>query len=166
MYRTIADFVEDWSIESAATLKVLNNLTDASLDQRIAPESRSLGRLAWHVTGSITGMLGQAGLTVGGPTDHDPQPPAAAVIAAAYERAARVAAEQIESRWTDAMLDETVEMFGRPWKRGAVLSTIIRHQAHHRGQMTVLMRQAGLVVPGVYGPSREEWVAQGMPALP
>ena len=44
-----------------------------------------------------------------------------------------------------------------------MLSALIRHEAHHRGQMTVLMRQAGLTVPGVYGPSREEWVAYGMP---
>ena len=26
----------------------------------------------------------------------------------------------------------------------------------------VLMRQAGLKVPGVYGPAREEWTAYGM----
>jgi len=37
------------------------------------------------------------------------------------------------------------------------------HQTHHRAQMTVLMRQAGLKVPGVYGPSREEWSQMGMP---
>jgi uncharacterized damage-inducible protein DinB len=30
--------------------------------------------------------------------------------------------------------------------------------------MTVLMRQAGLKVPGIYGPSREEWVKIGMTA--
>jgi uncharacterized damage-inducible protein DinB len=29
--------------------------------------------------------------------------------------------------------------------------------------MTVLMRQAGLKVPGIYGPSREEWSQFGMP---
>ena len=38
------------------------------------------------------------------------------------------------------------------------LMTLINHQNHHRGQMTVLMRQAGLTVPGVYGPAKEEWV--------
>jgi uncharacterized damage-inducible protein DinB len=44
------------------------------------------------------------------------------------------------------------------------LSATIRHQTHHRGQLTVLMRQAGLVVPGCYGPSREEWGQYGMAA--
>ena len=40
-----------------------------------------------------------------------------------------------------------------------VLNVLIRHQIHHRGQMTILMRQAGVVVPSVYGPSREETAA-------
>jgi uncharacterized damage-inducible protein DinB len=30
--------------------------------------------------------------------------------------------------------------------------------------MTVLMRQAGLRVPGVYGPAEEEWGEMGMAA--
>ena len=28
--------------------------------------------------------------------------------------------------------------------------------------MTVLMREAGLDVPGIYGPARQEWAAFGM----
>jgi uncharacterized damage-inducible protein DinB len=28
--------------------------------------------------------------------------------------------------------------------------------------MTVLMRQAGIKVPGIYGPSKEEWEAMGI----
>ena len=53
-------------------------------------------------------------------------------------------------------------MYGEKWPRGLSLQVLVVHQAHHRGQMTVLMRQAGLEVPGVYGPSREEWTAYGM----
>ena len=55
------------------------------------------------------------------------------------------------------MLNDDLNMYGQVWKRTSVLSSLIAHQAHHRGQMTVLMRQAGLKVPGVYGPSKEEW---------
>lgn len=43
-------------------------------------------------------------------------------------------------------------MYGEIWARGLTLFYLITHQAHHRGQMTVLMRQAGLPVPGIYGP--------------
>jgi uncharacterized damage-inducible protein DinB len=53
-------------------------------------------------------------------------------------------------------------MYGQQWKRGYTLAVLVRHQAHHRGQMTVLMRQAHLRVPGVYGPAREEWSEFGM----
>jgi hypothetical protein len=28
------------------------------------------------------------------------------------------------------------------------------------------MRQAGLKVPGIYGPAREDWASMGMPAEP
>ena len=47
--------------------------------------------------------------------------------------------------------------------RGQSLAALVGHQTHHRGQMAPLMRQAGLKVPGVYGPSKEEWVDYGMP---
>ncbi len=30
--------------------------------------------------------------------------------------------------------------------------------------MTVLMRQAGLAMPSIYGPTKEGWVAYGMEA--
>lgn len=48
--------------------------------------------------------------------------------------------------------------------KAALLSLFIKHLIHHRGQMTVLMRQAGLKVPGVYGPSKEKWSQMGMDA--
>ena len=56
-------------------------------------------------------------------------------------------------------------MYGEKWPRGMSLSALMAHETHHRGQMTVLMRQAGLPVPGVYGPAKEEWAAMGAPAM-
>lgn len=50
------------------------------------------------------------------------------------------------------------------WKRGTTLGIIISHQIHHRAQLTIVMRLNGLKVPGVYGPSKEEWKGYGMPA--
>jgi uncharacterized damage-inducible protein DinB len=55
-------------------------------------------------------------------------------------------------------------MYGEMWSRGTVLSILVRHEAHHRAQLTVLMRQAGLAVPGCYGPAKEEWAGMGIPA--
>jgi len=165
MYRRIEDFQQDWAYESEMTLKVLRNLTDASLDQRVTPDGRSIGRLAWHVAASVSEMLTHAGLSVDGPPDETEHPTSAAAIAAAYEEVAGDAVEVVARKWTDATLDEEVPMYGEKWKRGKVLDVLILHQAHHRAQLTVLMRQAGLAVPGIYGPSREEWSAFGMPAM-
>jgi uncharacterized damage-inducible protein DinB len=53
-------------------------------------------------------------------------------------------------------------MYGETWKNGFSLWVLIAHQAHHRAQMIVLMREAGLKVPGVYGPSKEEWESMHM----
>jgi uncharacterized damage-inducible protein DinB len=165
MYRRIEDFAAAWAREAESTQRVLDTLTDASLAQPVTPTGRTLGRLAWHVVLTLPEMMGHAGLLVVGPAEDAPVP-AAADIAAAYRRAAAAVGEAVAGRWSDAMLAETVPMYGEQWPRGTVLSALVLHQAHHRGQMTVLMRQAGLRVPGVYGPAAEEWAAMRLPPQP
>ena len=91
-------------------------------------------------------------------------PASARAIESAYKEAASSVAEVVEASWTDATLSVEDEMYGMKWTRGVTLGVLISHQTHHRGQMTVLMRQAGLVVPGIYGPAREEWAQMGVPA--
>jgi uncharacterized damage-inducible protein DinB len=164
MFTTIADFERAWVAQSGGTVKLLAALTDESLAQQVAPQSRTLGRLAWHITGSIAEMANRTGLRVTGPAEDAPVPAKAAEILAAYEKSARSLGEQVRKAWTDATLVEEDEMYGEPWKRGHTLYVLIQHETHHRGQMSVLMRQAGLQVAGVCGPSREEWAAFGMPA--
>ena len=166
MYRTIKDFTEDWHRETLSTLKIFRALNDTSLGQKVAPDGRSLGFLAWHITLSLVEMGERTGLNVAGPAEDAPIPKSAHDIADAYNSAAQSIAGQTQERWDDAALDKEVEMFGEKWKRGFALASLLRHQTHHRGQMTVLMRQAGLRVPGVCGPAREEWARLGMPAMP
>ena len=162
MFRRVADFQKAWQHEKDSTLKILGALTDASLGQAVTRDDRTLGRVAWHLATTPAEMMERTGLTVGGPA-HDTSPPAsAAAIVAAYEAAATAVADGVAA-WSDATLEAEDDMYGDRWPRGFTLQSLIVHQAHHRGQMTVLMRQAGLAVPGVYGPSREEWTAYGMP---
>jgi uncharacterized damage-inducible protein DinB len=49
MYRKIQDFQGAWTYESEATQKLLDALSDESLSQRVDPEGRTLGRIAWHI---------------------------------------------------------------------------------------------------------------------
>lgn len=166
MFRNLEDFYAAWKYESEFTLKVFNCLTTESLDQRVTPEGRSLRDLAWHITKTLPEMLGQAGLKVEGPDENIPAPENPSEIADHYRAASDSLVEALKRDWSNEKLTDTLTMYGQEgWTYGIVLSGLIKHQAHHRGQMTVLMRQAGLIVPGVYGPAKEEWAAFGMEAM-
>jgi uncharacterized damage-inducible protein DinB len=165
MLRKIEDFIKDWEYEAESTGKILNTLTDESLLQKVTPDGRSLGFLAWHLTQTLGEMLARVGLKIDAPGFDKDCPTCAAEIAAAYEKAAKSVTDEVKKNWTDETLLETDDMYGDTWARGLTLFYLIAHQAHHRGQMTVLMRQAGLPVPGVYGPAKEEWAAMGAPAM-
>ena len=164
MFRRISDFTMTWERERESTLRILRALDDRSLAQAVATDHRTLGRLAWHLATTLGEMMERTGLKIAGPSHESPVPASAAAIAAAYETASQAVLDQVKGGWDDAALDQTDDMYGERWPRGITLAALVSHQAHHRGQMTVLMRQAGLKVPGVYGPAREEWGAFGMPA--
>lgn len=166
MYRALTDFLAHWQYESESTQKLLDSLTDESLGQAIVPGGRTLGRLAWHLAQTLPEMMNKTGLHVTGLGEHDPVPDTAAAIGAAYRAAAASLVEQLNAQWTDASLAQEDDMYGERWTRGMTLGALIGHQTHHRGQMTVLMRQAGILVPGIYGPAEHEWAAMGMEPPP
>lgn len=157
MIQTIEEFQKGWATESEGTSKILGALTDASLNQAVTPKDRTLGRMAWHMVTAIPEMMERTGLKLSGPS-HDSAPPASAkTILESYERVSGSLIEELRKSWTDETLKVEDDMYGEMWSRAMSLYVLIIHQIHHRAQMTVLMRQAGLAVPGVYGPSREEW---------
>jgi len=164
MFHQLNEFYDDWQYEAEMTQKMLDNITDAALASESYADGRTIGRLAWHIVQTVPEMMAKAGLTVTGPTEHEPVPSAAATIGSAYRTAAASLVDQLRAQWTDATLSEEDDMYGERWSRAVTLSVLIRHQTHHRGQLTVLMRQAGLPIPGIYGPTREEWANWGMPA--
>lgn len=165
MYISVSEFLEDWKNESMATLKVLKTLTDASLNQKVYDGGRTLGYVAWHVVVTVPELGTKIGLNFGGFDEHSPAPAKAAEIVSEFERVSNLLVEQM-SKWDDSKLNEEDNMYGLVWTKRKSLEILIRHELHHRAQMTILMRQAGLKVPGVYGPAKEEWAAFGMPALP
>ncbi len=163
MYTTINGFEQEWGHEASETQKLMDSLTDASLSQSVAKDHRTLGRMAWHIITSYPEMMGAVGLKITGVKQDAPVPKAAAEIKKAYATVTKELAEQVKANWNDATLEQEDTLYGAyKWKRGLTLSILLRHEIHHRGQMTVLMRQAGLKVPGVYGPSFDEWSGMGM----
>lgn len=165
MYRKIEDFQKDWTYETEQTVKLFQNLTDESLDRKITEKGRSLGFLAWHLAQTLGEMPGHVGLKIDAPDHEAAVPAAASEIVSAFEKAAISVREEVSKNWTDETLEIEDEMYGETWKRGLTLLYMMLHQAHHRGQITVLMRQAGLPVVGIYGPAKEEWEVMGMPAM-
>jgi uncharacterized damage-inducible protein DinB len=162
MIRSMDDFFCLWKTESEATLKIFNALSDAALDQKVYSEGRTVYTLAWHIIKTLGQMTEHAGLKIDAPPMNGQSPHKALKICEAYERMSESLVKGLRKNWTDAMLADEVPMFGQQWERRKVLLALIMHQIHHRGQLTVLMRQAGLKVPGIYGPAREEWAAIGM----
>lgn len=165
MIRKIEDFERNWQYEAESTVKLLQNLTDESLGQKITEDSRSLGFLAWHLVITLGEMPGKVGLKIDAPGEESEVPTSAQEIVSAFETAANSVKEEVSKNWTDETLLLEDNLYGETWTRGLTLLFLMMHQAHHRGQIIVLMRQAGLKVTGIYGPAREEWEAFGMPAV-
>ena len=154
MYRRVEDFIEDWSNSAAGTLNVIKAITNDKLDQAIVEGHNSLGWLAWHLVGAAGAFGHFSGLQIPGPSRDEPMPTDVSEIVHAYEKV--IDAYKTEAaKLTDEMLLEEVTGFAGPVARGKLLRDFIDHQTHHRGQMTVLLRQAGLTVPGIMGPTKE-----------
>jgi uncharacterized damage-inducible protein DinB len=163
MFQTIADLASAWEKESTTTQKLIDVLSDASLSQPIVEGHRTLGRITWHIVTTIPEMMERMGVSIKSVAPDDPIPGEAALIRHSYASAAGELLEQIKTQWSDKTLLIEDDMYGEKWPRGLSVRALIDHQTHHRGQMTVLMRQAGLRVPGICGPSLEEWERFGIP---
>lgn len=161
-YTTLKEFLQDWGYESASTQKLFANISDASMKQAVSPGGRTLGRLGWHIIESVPEMMERTGLKVFTPDMEHFKLMSSADMQKCYKNVCDSLVEKLKDKWNDETLLVEDDMYGQQWKRGTTLSVLIVHQTHHRAQMTVLMRQAGLKVPGVYGPAKEEWASIGM----
>lgn len=164
MFKHIEDFTATWQNETAATLRTMEALTDESLSQQITSDHRTLGRLAWHLVQTLHEMPSRTGLSFEGPGDEVTVPASAAVIAEKYKTTSQSLLEAVQSSWKDENLIVMSDMYGDQWPNGLTLDILVKHEIHHRGQMTVLIRQAGLRAPELYGPTKEQWAEYGAPA--
>jgi uncharacterized damage-inducible protein DinB len=164
MFLNIDDFAHEWDQEYLLTLTVLKALTDESLGQAITNERRNLGELGLHLVKSINFMT-HLGLTFEEVTDNELVPLSSAVIVESYRRVGQSFLNAIKAQWNDEDLQTSQKVMSEEWKNGASLHFAIMHQAHHRGQMTVLIRQAGLRIPEIYGPTYETWLERGLDPL-
>lgn len=158
---SIKPFENTWKQESTNTGRMFAALTDESLSQQVADDHRTLGRIAWHIVLTLGELGGGLGLKVDCPAQDAAVPSSAQEILNAYKKAASTLLDSVNNDWNDDKLMQEVELYGQKFTFGFGLWMAVAHEIHHRGQMTVVMRQAGLKVPGMYGPSLEEWEGYG-----
>lgn len=162
MYCTINDFINDWKAEEEFTLKLFANINDEHLSSKASDNTRSIGRLAWHITQTLTEMNHKAGLLKEDSLDGKPIPTTMKEIIDTYKKHSVELLKAVKDVWNDEDLTKSIELYGQTFEKRQLLSMLVKHQIHHRAQMTTLMRLHGLKVPGIYGPSKEEWTAYGM----
>lgn len=157
--------MEDWSDAESSTIKVFSNVREEIKSTKVHENVRTLERLAWHIAQTISEMGAKAGLFADDALDHQPIPSSFIEILNAYKQYSELLFLAVKQQWTDIDLEDQVNMYGQVWKKGKILSVLMGHETHHRGQMIIVMRLLGLPVPGIFGPSKEEWEAMGMPAM-
>ncbi len=159
MYRLLSDFITDFQEDSAEMARNFSQLTDSALDVRASAGGFTLGELALQLINAWPGALAQAGEPL--QFAEVPAGASAAQITAGWELLREILPAQLQATWSAAKLAEPVDMWGMPWTKAKVLWEMMKHTVHHHGQLTVLLRLAGLPVHGIYGPSREEAAAMG-----
>jgi len=148
--------------EAKTTRRVLERVPDGQLGWRPHPKSRTLGELALHVAGTPGAVARFATQSEMQPPDfEDRVPKTASELLPALEESIATA-KQLLGSMDDATLNATwrlkrngQEIMAIP--RAMLLRSImLNHWYHHRGQLSVYLRELGVPVPSIYGPSADE----------
>lgn len=158
-------FLRIWDHEAKTTARVFRAFPEGNLSVKPHERSRSIRDLAWQCV-IDEGVIEKI---IGGFSDLrnvPPNPPAPATmkeIADAYEAAHRKACDKMRLPETEFSKSVTVTMRGGSieLEQAETLWGNLLDQVHHRGQLTIYLRQAGGKVPAIYGPSGDE--AMGVP---
>ena len=158
--------LQEFDREMATTRKMLERFPEDKVEWRPHETCMTLGRLAGHVAelaGWTTVTMNQDKLEMD-PSTYKPN-----IISSRAEalkqfdetvkagRAALAGAsdETYMKPWTFVARGQTV--FTMP-KIAVLRSFVLNHMIHHRGQLAAFYRIAGVPVPSLYGPSKDEQI--------
>jgi uncharacterized damage-inducible protein DinB len=160
----VADsLLRELEIEAQTTRKVLERVPSDKLSWKPHEKSMTLGQLAMHVA-STPGVIASSAVPDSyGVEDfkQEPTPANTEEVLKSHE------ASMATARSVLAGLSEASAM--APWSMtmgGKAVLTMARfewiriygfnHWVHHRGQLSVYLRELGVPVPAMYGPSADE----------
>ena len=150
--------VDTWNYEHGLSTKVMRAVPAAKLDMRPHEKSKSMRELAWHLAEAERFFVVQGlGVQVPGdnPVPKETPPATPSAMADAFDRSHAALSAAI-AKSDPAWFAEVVPFFQMKMTRAAILDLMIRHEVHHRGQLTVYLRLAGAKVPSTYGGSADE----------
>ena len=156
MYRNLNDFIQEWERNCNGTLAIFEVITDEKKHVAIVEGHNTLESLAWHLTSSPAYFMGQVGLSLDVEQNLQNTPATISEIISTYNAVSENIVKLAKENLSDEKLLTEVNSHGRQTPIGALLRLMVDHQTHHRAQMQVLLRQAGLPVPGVMGPTKED----------
>jgi uncharacterized damage-inducible protein DinB len=163
MAMSIAEgLLQELTQEAQTTRRVLERVPGDKLGWKPHEKSMSLGQLALHVAtvpGNVAQITQQSPFPL--PTFTQPSATSAADLVPALDASVATACDILRSLDDAALgkiwqvVDGDKEVMALPV--GAVLRSImLNHWYHHRGQLSVYLRQLGVPVPSIYGPSADE----------
>jgi uncharacterized damage-inducible protein DinB len=148
--------------EAQTTRRVLERVPEGRLGWKPHERAMTLGQLALHVAtvpGGVAEASTQSPLPV--PTFVHPSAATAAELLPALDESIAKARRVLQSMDDAALartwrvVDGEREVLAMPV--GALLRSImLNHWYHHRGQLSVYLREVGVKVPSIYGPSADE----------
>ena len=158
----IEALIQELEQEAQTTKRVLERVPGDRLAWKPHQKSMSLGQLALHVAttpGGVSEMVRQSPFPV--PEFTQPSAATAAELIPTLDESVAKAKQNLRAigdaglggMWRVVAADK--ELMAMPV--GAVLRFImLNHWYHHRGQLSVYLRELGVPVPSIYGPSADE----------
>jgi uncharacterized damage-inducible protein DinB len=154
--------IQELEQEAKTTRRVLERVPGDKLAWKPHPKSMSLGQLALHVATTPGGV---AEITQKNPFPApqftQPSATSAAELVPTLEQSV-ARAKEILRAMDDASLttiwrvmDGDREVMAVPIG-GVLRSIMLNHWYHHRGQLSVYLRELNVPVPSIYGPSADE----------
>lgn len=154
--------LSEFEHEAATTRRCLERIPEDRLSWRPHPRSMSAGQLGLHIA-QAPGMLVKMAAGEDYPLPDFVQAEAGAVgdILATFDQSVATVKAELP-KIEDARLGSAVRFTRNgqtvfEFPRGAMLrSLLLNHWYHHRGQLSVYLREMGAAVPSIYGPSADE----------
>ncbi len=150
--------------ESATTRKLLDRVPTGKLSWKPSEKSMSLGQLALHtasINGNFARILTQDLFEPTANGFNQRQADSTKEILEIFDSGTAAADAYIAGLTPEAAQKVwTVVFNGKPGlampRAAAVRFLILNHSIHHRGQLSVYLRELNVPIPSIYGPSADE----------